>query len=329
MNFNLLIIIIIGIIAVWFILGMEDGENDSAGIDKRLSEIKNRTKGITNAEQTAKKNIASILLEDTEYKISLLGNILKNIKITDKIKKMLKIAGIRITVDIFLLISIGCGIPFFLPVFIVSPAKAALFIPIGVIFIFIPFVIVKSKNKKRLHMFTQQFPEALGLMCSSLRAGHSLVASFQMIVQEMPDPISQIFKVVVDDVALGRDTRTALENMVEYMPDSMDLRFFVTAVLIQREIGGNLTEILDSLSFTIRERFRLLGQIATQTAQAKLSGIVLGLAPIIIALILLVLNPAYLEALYKTLMGIIALGVAIVLELIGFFVIMKITQIRV
>ena len=204
--------------------------------------------------------------------------------------------------------------------------------PLGLIGIFagaFPLLSAKMRIKKRLRLFTQQFSDALGMIASSLRAGHSLLAAFQMVAQEMPEPISQIFKIATDDISLGKDVREALEAMSQYMPDSQDLRFFITAVLIQREIGGNLAEILDSLNYTIRERFKLLGQIESQTAQAKLSGLVLGFAPAVIGGIIWTINPAYMMPLFKTMPGICSLIISGIQTIVGFIIIQKITNIRV
>jgi len=133
----------------------------------------------------------------------------------------------------------------------------------------------------------------------------------------------------MDDVSLGRDTREALEGMTQMIPQSVDLRFFVTAVLIQREIGGNLIEILDKLSDTIRERFKLAGQLKAQTAQAKMSGFVLAIAPIAIGFLIWFLNPEYMEPLFSTSLGKMGLGGAFLSAVTGFIIILKITDIRI
>jgi len=193
----------------------------------------------------------------------------------------------------------------------------------------VPFFVIKFKTNKRLNLFSSQLPDALGLVASSLRAGHSINAAFAIVVNELSDPIAGIFRMGCEDMNLGRSTKEALENMINNMPGSIDLRFFVTAVLIQREIGGNLAEILDSLNDTIRERFKLLGQLKAQTAQARLSGIVLALAPVFIAGVIYLLNPEYMEPLFTHALGKLAVGIAVFLGVVGYLVIKKITTIKV
>lgn len=324
--------IILGVTIFFIIMSFDKEEKTlDQNMGKRLNDIKNKVYIPVNPSEDEHQKIQDnmkMLIQDSEYKILVLGNLLSKIEVTKKIKHLLKIADIKMTVDIFFMISFGLAAPFLL-LAMAMPKKAIAFIIIGIILAYVPFLLVRMKIKKRHGQFTQQLPDTLGLISSSLRAGHSLLSSFQMVVQEMPEPINQLFKVVVDDVSLGRDTRDALDNMTSYMPDSVDLRFFVTAVLIQREIGGNLAEILDNLNHTIRERFKLIGQLESQTAQAKMSGIVLALAPAVIGMIIYVMNPTYMEPLFKTTMGQCALGASVVMAIVGFLVIKQITTIKI
>ena len=179
---------------------------------------------------------------------------------------------------------------------------------------------------KRTNLFTQQFPEALDLLSSSLRAGHSLYSAFDVIVKEMPAPINQVFKNTVDEISFGIDTKDAIMSLTRVMPFSMDLKFFTTAVLLQREVGGNLAKVLDGLSVTIRERFKMLGQLKAQTSQSKFSGIILTLVPPLIALVLFFISPGYMDPLLHTPEGNIAVAVAVGLLILGIYCIVKIYQ---
>jgi len=317
-----------GIAVFFIIITLFSGEDRDKNTERRLEKIKNRA--FTQSEQTQEKVKRNLqhLIQDTEYKIRIMGDILSKFKITEQIKKQLKMADVDMTVDIFLIMSFGLSLPFALAGLLMLD-KAIFFIPLALLAFIMPFIILKIRIKNRLTTFTQQFPDALGLISSSLRAGHSLPSSFQIVVNEMPDPISKIFRIVVDDISLGRDTRDALDTMTQIMPGSLDLRFFITAVLIQREIGGNLAEILDNLGYTIRERFKLIGQLNAQTSQAKMSGTILAVAPVAIGAVLWFMNPEYMEPLFTTAMGKLALGGAILSAIIGFLVIMKITDIKI
>jgi tight adherence protein B len=298
-------------------------------IDKELQTRLEKIKNKTFKNETAKaQHKFSSLFEDKEQKIKFISGILNTFNLSDKIKKRLKSADIAMSVDVFFLLVLSLPVPFLLMACII-PSLAFIIVPFGLVLAFFPFLILIMKQKKRLNSFTKQFPDALGLIASSLRAGHSLHSSFQTVVNEMPYPINNIFKLVVDDISLGRDTKDALNLMIVNLPDSLDLRFFVTAVLIQREIGGNLTEILDSLSATIRERFKLLGQLKAQTAMAKMSGVILSVAPVLIGVILWFMNPQYMMPLFTDPIGKMSLVASIVMEIVGFVIIMRITNIRI
>jgi len=208
-------------------------------------------------------------------------------------------------------------------------SSSFLFILMGIAVATVPFFFIKMKISKNFKQFSLYFPDTLALIANSLKAGHSLLSSFQLVSTESPYPINKLFKNVADDISLGRDIREALEDMNNNMPESEDIKFFVTAVLIQKEIGGNLAEILDTLNNTIRERIKLMGMIKTQTSQAKISGIVLALAPVLIAVLVSLINPSYMAPLFNTFAGNAALAIALVMAVTGYLIINKITQIRV
>lgn len=331
-------IIIIVIIFLLIDVILPEAVSDMA-IQKRLSAIKEYEdkryrphesdavfKALANREKLKKSNLLEILRENTDYRVQFIGAIINKFKFMEKIKYSLKIADIKMPVDVFVMSVCGLVLPFLLLGF---AAKNILIMAIGLGAGVIPFIVLKMKFEQRKEQFTQQFPDALGIISNSLRAGHSLLSAFQTVAGESDYPINKIFKNVSDEISLGREVRETLLNMGETLPGSQDLKFFVTAVLIQREVGGNLAEILDNLNNTIRERYKLLGLIKTQTAQAQLSGIVLGLAPVVIGGLVTLLNPAYMEPLYTTTLGMIALSTAIFMSLLGFFIIKKVTQIRV
>ena len=273
-----------------------------------------------------KNNLLDMLKDSSEYRLYFLERFLRRFAITNKVKQLLKMADVKMPIDLFFIITIGLFVPFLLISFLTG---SFLFFLIGVGASSIPYFIIQTKIQKNLQQFSLYFPDALGLISNSLRAGHSLLSSFQMVANESPYPINKIFKNVADDISLGRDIREALEDMINSMPQSEDIKFFITAVLIQKEIGGNLAEILDTLNNTIRERFKLLGMIKTQTSQAKLSGIVLALAPVFITILISMINWPYMAPLFNTFAGNAAIAIAISMSIAGFLIISKITEIRV
>lgn len=291
----------------------------SPEIEKRLENIKKNTN-----EQTNLINPDFIAMGN-EFRFGFLGRYLKDFKPAEYLKNQLYYADLNMQVDVFILISVMHFLPFLLIAALTTPY----FIILGFLSSLIPFVFVKFRIMKRTNLFTQQFPEALDMLSSSLRAGHSLHGAFDVIVKEMPSPISQVFKNAVDEISFGVDTKDAILSLNKVMPFSMDLKFFTTAVILQREVGGNLAKVLDSLSITIRERFKMLGRLKAQTSQSKFSGIILTLVPPLIALILFFISPDYMDPLLNTPQGNIAIAVAAGLLCIGIFCIVKILSIEI
>ena len=305
------------------LLKIKEGDLDSNRQNVNTDEIFNTLK---KREKLKQSNVLEMLKEHSDYRLQFLAIIFNKFRFIDKVKYLLKIADVKMPVDLFFMIIGSIILPF---VILAMLNNNFIFLIIGGGAGIIPFVYLKMKFSKRLEMFTQQFPDALGIIANSLRAGHSLLSAFQMVASESPYPINKVFKTVSDEISLGREIRDALEAMSINLPNSQDLKFFVIAVLIQKEVGGNLAEILDNLNNTIRERYKLLGLIKTQTAQAQLSGIVLGMAPVVITGLISLLNPSYMKPLFTTSMGNLILAGALGMSVLGYVVIQKITQIRV
>ncbi|MFN8412449.1 MAG: type II secretion system F family protein [Anaerolineales bacterium] len=195
---------------------------------------------------------------------------------------------------------------------------------------FLPRLYVSRQQKIRLQKFNEQLSDMLNLMVNGLRAGYSTMQAMESISKELPSPISDEFRRVVQEMQIGIPMEVALENLLRRIP-SEDLDFVVTSINVQREVGGNLSEILDTISFTIRERVRIKGEIRVMTSQVRTSGSVLSLIPFFLTLILWFLNPEYLLSI--TTRGTLCAGVIIcaVLGLIGsgYFVMMRIADIEV
>ncbi|MDD3435966.1 MAG: type II secretion system F family protein [Candidatus Gastranaerophilales bacterium] len=315
--------LIIGISAaifVWVIFMLEKGL--SPNTLRRLDRIKRKSNFIQEDEAQDELDINAL---NFEYKFRILGKILKEYKSVQKIKDMLRLADVKTYTDVFVLISILCACPFLL--FLLTSFKLmSLFAFAG---LFFPTIYLKYLINKRFLEFSKQFPDALNLMASSLRAGHPLFSAIDIVTGEMPKPISDVFSTVQKDISLGIDTKDAFYSMTKSMPQSIDLRFFITAVLIQKEVGGNLAELLDSLSNTIRERFKLMGQLRVQTAQVRLSGIIISVVPVVVLLVIFFMNPEYIKPLFDTKDGQIALYSAIGLTVLGYFAIKKISNIEI
>ncbi|GIX00417.1 MAG: secretion protein [Pirellulaceae bacterium] len=191
-----------------------------------------------------------------------------------------------------------------------------------------PVLWVLIKRKKRLNQFNKQLPEALELLSRSLRAGHSLASGFSLVAEEMPEPIGKEFGRAFEEQNLGLTLEEALEGMTQRVPN-MDLRFFATAVVLQRQTGGDLAEIMDKIGKLIRDRFKLAGQIQALTGEGRLSGVVLLALPPVLFLVMLYLNYDYAMVLFRDETGRKLMAGALVMQLLGALVIRKIINIKV
>jgi tight adherence protein B len=199
---------------------------------------------------------------------------------------------------------------------------------LGIVMFVVPFVWLLTKRTLRLKTFASQLPDALELVARALRAGHSLAAGMHVVAEEMPSPIADEFLRVYEEQNLGIPIEEALNGMTERVPN-LDLRFFVTSVLIQRQTGGDLAEILDKIGYVIRERFRILGQVKALTAEGRLSGVILIALPFGLFLIMLHIKPDYIEKLWTHELGIKMSVFALFMQLLGAVVIRKIVNIKV
>jgi tight adherence protein B len=191
-----------------------------------------------------------------------------------------------------------------------------------------PYGVVMYLRQKRLRAFEERFPEALDLLGRAVRAGHAFTTGLEMIAKESPDPIASEFRTTFEEQNFGLPLRDALLNMTERIP-SIDVRFFVTALLIQKETGGNLAEILDGLARVIRDRFRIYREVRVRTAQGRLTAGILIALPVFMMILLMVVNPNYIGVLFHDPKGMLFLTVAGIMQIIGSLVIWKIIHIEV
>ena len=192
----------------------------------------------------------------------------------------------------------------------------------------IPYKLLVRRRKRRLKKFEKQLPDALDLLARGLRAGHAFPTGLQQVAKEMPDPLGTEFFKTFREFNHGLDLNTALLNLCDRI-DLRDLSFFTTAVLIQRETGGNLTEILEKISILVRERFKLRDQIKALTAEGRLSGVILLILPPLLAGVLMLVNPKYMSQLFTHPTGLKLCAVALGFQLLGMWCIHKIVNIKV
>jgi tight adherence protein B len=191
-----------------------------------------------------------------------------------------------------------------------------------------PFLVLRIKRARRLHAFEEQFPEALDLISRALKAGHAFATGLKMVADEMEEPVGPEFRKTFDEQNFGLPLKDSLENLTLRIP-VLDVRFFATAVLIQRETGGNLSEILENLAHVVRERFKILRQVRVYTAHGRLTGYVLLALPAFLAVALMFINPEHMNLLFREKMGQTMLMAAIVMQTCGFLWIKRIVKIEV
>lgn len=228
--------------------------------------------------------------------------------------------GEYIVMQIFLLIL------FSLIAFIFSSlSPGAIFLPL--LSLLLPrLYVVKSRNKK-VRQFNNQLADVLLTLANSLKAGFSLFQAMEMASQEMPDPIASELKITLKEMTYGESTEKALTNLTGRVK-SRDLDLLVTAILIQRQIGGNLAEILMGIHHTIQERLRIQGEVKSLTAQGRLSGYIIGALPVFIGLVITSMEPDYLATLFNSDLGMIMISCGLILQVIGFIAIKRIVNIK-
>jgi tight adherence protein B len=192
----------------------------------------------------------------------------------------------------------------------------------------LPWLYVYKKRKARLHKFEELFPETLEFVSRSMRAGHAFSVSLEMIHREFPEPVSGEFRRTFEEHNLGLPIEVALQKLAKRVP-SLDVHFFVSAVLLQKRTGGNLAEILDKLAYVIRERFKLRGRIRAVSAHGRMTATSLSCIPIAVAVLMFYTNPDYVKFFFEDEVGNIMAGVAVALQLVGYLIMKKIVNIEV
>ncbi len=311
------VLVLLAIVGGYFLLSAGRGEKKE--IKKRISLLELRNLRDADVPEFLKKEVLS--------EVPLLNRLLSRVDIAATFDRRLRQADMKMPVGTFLLLSLVLFVVGILAGRILH-WPTILSIVVGIALLTIPNIIVDIKRRRRLKRFMNHFPEALEMFARSLRAGHSFTGAIQLVAQEMPDPIGPEFSKVFEEQNLGIPLRQALIGMTDRV-DILDVKFFVTAILIQRETGGNLAEIIDKIAYVIRERFRVQGQLKVFTAQARISGTILALLPVGMAVLLGILNPDYMKPLWIERAGKIMIAVAVTMQILGFIVIRKIIRIKI
>lgn len=305
----------IGVAALVLALLSMAGNRRSAA-ERRLMKLATATAGSGATEAM------SVLAEPLADSPTVFDRVLESLRLD----RLLEQSGLKLSSRAYFLVTLAS----------VAVTAAAVAVPLGWAFGVLagaaaaplPLLVVWFARRRRLAAFGRQLPEALELISRALRAGHSLAAGIHLVAEEMPDPIAGEFRRCYEEQNLGVPLEEALQEMTLRVPN-LDLRFFATAVILQRQTGGDLAEILDKIGRLIRERFQIWGQIQALTGEGRLSGIVLLALPPVLFLVMYRLNPEYCMVLFRDPMGQKMLLGAVAMQILGALVIRKIVNIEV
>ena len=290
--------------------------SEQKAIEKRITLLK------TAPGQIAGNAGGLLLAQQDAGSFAWIEGLAEHFKVSDKLQVLIIQADSNMTLGKLLAISggVGCAVAGAL-YFIVGILLVAL--AAGIAASFTPVLYLNFKRGRRVNSFNAALPDAIDMMSRSMRAGHSVVAAIGIVAEQAVEPVKFEFNEVFKKQNYGLPLRECLMEMLDRVP-SQDLRVLVTGMLVQKETGGNLAEILDRITFVIRERLRIWGEIRTHTAQGRMTGWILTLLPVVMLFLINMVNPGYSEVLFKTPTGEKLLGLGIVLLCLGAFIIRSI-----
>jgi tight adherence protein B len=289
-------------------------------LNQRLAEALMHSASIEDAEiQLARSELMS--------EIPAMNRALLHVPIATRLKRALDQADLQITVTRLLMFSAMAGLLAAMAASVLT-VSLVLILFVGLVASSVPFIHVWWARRKRLNKFLEHLPDTLELMSRSLQAGHAFAESLHMVSTEMPEPIATEFRKTYEEQNLGLSLKLALENLTQRIP-LLDLRLCVTAILIQRETGGNLAEILEKVAHTIRERFRILGDLKTLTTSSRMSAWLLCGLPIFITVVITAMNPDYMSILWRDPRGHNLIAAALFMQITGMLIVRKILRIKI
>lgn len=320
----LLVLVFASVFIVLALLMFASGAGASQRAQRTLAHLES---ALATNTQRSRDQIVDIRKNELLSAVPWINRWLLNIELAPRLRVLLYQANLKWTAGGLILMAVTC---FIIPGYLVYVRTGSLVIGLAIAGLAgsAPFMYVFRKRAQRFEQFEQGLPEALDLMVSALRAGHSLVAALRLVSQEAADPIGGEFRICFDEQNYGLELRTAMENLVTRVP-IQDLRIVATAILIQKESGGNLAEVLDKAAGLIRERFKLKRQVRIHTAQGRLTGWILSLLPLVLGVLLYIVSPDTISVLWKREVGIKLLYTAATMTTIGGLIIRKIVNMEV
>jgi tight adherence protein B len=324
-----IIFVISALVFLTFVTGALalSGKRDitSKAMHQRLAVFKGAERVILDEPETESH------FKQREYSgVPVLSRFFQGRKGSDEVAVQLERAGVPLRVGEYYMIRWCVAGVFFLAPFVfgISPFNVAVGFGLSILGYFLPAQWVSGKRKKRTNHINAQLVDLLGMVANSLKSGYGLMQGFEFAGKQLPDPLGMEVRRMLREATLGLSAEQALAALGTRI-DSKDMDMVITAINIQRTVGGNLAEILESVAHTMRERERIRGEINTLTAQQKMTGIVIGMLPVFMFLIFMVINPDYMGLLFETMAGRLILVGSAVMEVMGYFMIKKIIAIEV
>jgi tight adherence protein B len=317
----IVVVIFFGVFAVSALLLYAGG----SGASERAKQVQaTLDSALATESQEYRDQVVNLRKNEQLSAIPWINTRLSKLEIGPKIQALIHQANLQWTAGSLLMM---CGVCFALPAFALSWKTGSSLIALlaGLALSTSPFLIVLFKRSKRFKEFEKELPAACDLMVSALRAGQSLIAAMGMVARECGDPLGGEFKTCFEEQNFGLEMKVAIDNLLHRVP-LQDLRIVCTAILIQKESGGNLAEVLDKTAHVIRERFRLRREVQTRTAQGRMTGWVLTLLPVFLGIALYFVNPEMMSILWKRDIGIKLMWAASIMIVIGGLIIRKIVN---
>ena len=323
----MLLILVLVFLSVFVVFALLLTAGGTGASQQSKQVLANLDAALASGRQESRDQIVDIRKDELLSAVPLINRWLLKIELAPRLRTLLYQAGLKWTAGGLLLMSVFCfAIPAYLAY--LRTEVVILSVLIGLLLSFAPLAFVRYKRSQRFNRIEQELPEALDLMVSALRAGHSLVAALRLVAYESPEPIGGEFRICFDEQNYGLELRTAMDNLVSRVP-LQDLRIVVTAILIQKESGGNLAEVLDKATYVIRERFRLRRQVRVHTAQGRMTGWILSFLPLILGVGLYFVNPETMSILWTRPLGIKLLYTSAAMTITGALIIRKIVNMEV
>jgi tight adherence protein B len=294
-----------------------------------LDRLKNRLLGTAKAKKQKATKEAPALIQTEAQPGVLAARIMRRFQLQTRVQDLLEQAGLKWHAARLIHSCLALFIAGFVLGWLFIPADLRMFAFLPALVAgFSPVMYVMRKKKGRLRKFEEQFPESLEFVARSMRAGHAFSVSLEMIHREFQDPLAGEFRRTFEEHNLGLALEVALQKLAKRIP-SLDVHFFVSAVVLQKRTGGNLAEILDKLAYVIRERFKLRGRIRAISAHGRMTGIALTCIPLGVAIMMFYVNPDYVRFFFLDEVGRIMMGSAIALQVVGYLIIRQIVKIEV